>query len=171
MIKLIGEEKAKELPFYPDYLITSMGRVYSKLSKKWLHPVVTDTGYYSVTLTDEFKSRPRKRFKVHILVAKLFCYRESGATQVNHIDNNKLNNNYQNLEWVTPSENRQHYLDFIGEDLNGGTRKMFLTEEKVREIKRLVRSGVSQTQVAKLFNCRREHICNILAGRRWKTID
>ena len=32
---------------------------------------------------------------------------------VNHIDMNKLNNNYKNLEWCTSAENTQKYFDSV----------------------------------------------------------
>ena len=31
--------------------------------------------------------------------------------EINHIDGDKLNNHYKNLEWMTPSENTQHSND------------------------------------------------------------
>lgn len=42
------------------------------------------------------------------MVAKHFCDGYKDNLVVNHKDGNKLNNNYENLEWVTRSENDLH---------------------------------------------------------------
>lgn len=44
---------------------------------------------------------------LHRLVAKTYVKNDNPVrkTEVNHIDHNKLNNDYQNLEWVTHEEN------------------------------------------------------------------
>ena len=59
-------------------------------------------GYYSVNISG-------KTYYVHRLVALYFhpsTYVE--GYQVNHIDGDKSNNNYKNLEWVTGKENMEH---------------------------------------------------------------
>ena len=48
---------------------------------------------------------------VHRLVARAFCDGFEDGLVVNHKDGNKLNNNADNLEWVTASENVQHAHD------------------------------------------------------------
>ena len=48
---------------------------------------------------------------VHRLVARAFCSGFEDGLVVNHKDGNKLNNNADNLEWVTASENVQHAHD------------------------------------------------------------
>jgi hypothetical protein len=56
-------------------------------------------------------SRDTNEFSVsvHILVALLFVPgRTKDKNEVNHIDENKLNFNFQNLEWTTHSENLKH---------------------------------------------------------------
>lgn len=49
-----------------------------------------------------------KFVKIHRLVAETFILNPLGKPCVNHIDGNKLNNNVNNLEWVTISENTMH---------------------------------------------------------------
>ena len=65
----------------------------------------TTTGYWLVVLSKDGKSRTHK---VHRLVAKVFINNPQGKPNVNHIDNNPLNNNVENLEWCTQSENVAH---------------------------------------------------------------
>lgn len=49
--------------------------------------------------------------RVHRIIAETFLSNLEGKDQVNHIDGNKLNNNINNLEWVTASENTKHAFD------------------------------------------------------------
>lgn len=63
------------------------------------------TGYKVVSLC---KNNKMKLVKVHRLVAIAFIDNPDNKPQVNHIDGNKLNNNVDNLEWVTAQENSIH---------------------------------------------------------------
>ena len=64
--------------------------------------------YYTVALAF---MKSLKTFKVHRLVAKHFCEGYKPELHVNHIDGNKLNNHYTNLEWCTHKENAKHAFD------------------------------------------------------------
>lgn len=63
-------------------------------------------GYYSVRLS--VKPNVGKHFRINRLVAQAFVPNPENKAFVNHIDGNKLNNNKENLEWVSPSENSVH---------------------------------------------------------------
>lgn len=53
----------------------------------------------------------KKRFTVHRLVAETFLDKPENATEVNHIDGDKHNNNVSNLEWVTGRGNQVHMME------------------------------------------------------------
>lgn len=95
----------KILMEYPNYIITSDGRVYSKNINNFLVLNHQKSGYVTVGLSNGVK----KDFYVHILVATLYLEPIEGKHKVNHKDRDKSNNNVDNLEWVTESENMFHY--------------------------------------------------------------
>ena len=67
-------------------------------------------GYYQVCVS--LGSRKHKKvIKIHIAVANAFCHKECNNLIVNHKDGNKLNNNKENLEWVTYRENLMHAIE------------------------------------------------------------
>jgi hypothetical protein len=66
---------------------------------------INNSGYLSVRLSKE--GFVVTRF-VHRLIAEAFVPNLQDKPCVNHKDGNKLNNEIDNLEWVTHKENMQH---------------------------------------------------------------
>ena len=92
------------------YQISNLGNIKSLIRKnnkkeKLLKVQISTCGYYKILL---YKNNKSKHFKVHRLIAIHFIPNIYNKEQINHIDGNKLNNNINNLEWVTPKENMQH---------------------------------------------------------------
>jgi len=85
------------------YYIQKNGNVYNSKGKL-LKPDATRK-YLKVSLSSH---NIHKSFTVHRLVALAFIDNPDNKPQVNHIDENKLNNDVTNLEWVTPLENLMH---------------------------------------------------------------
>lgn len=88
------------------YQINNDGQIKNVKTNKILVGDINSAGYKRVTLYTPNK----KRFFIHRLVAEHFCNKPSNYQElvVNHIDGNKLNNNYKNLEFITRSENDLH---------------------------------------------------------------
>ena len=66
-----------------------------------MHPA----GYLYVNL---WKDGKRQTHKVHRLVAISFIPNPCNKQEINHIDEDKTNNNVKNLEWCTHKENINH---------------------------------------------------------------
>ena len=93
------------IPGYGDkYLVRRDGTVKNGKTGKVLTPVKKD-GYLVVRLIHQNKT---KSVKVHRLVAEAFIPNPDNLPVVNHIDGNKANPQFENLEWVSFSENAKH---------------------------------------------------------------
>lgn len=70
-----------------------------------LRPAIDSNGYKRVALMIDGKLVTKK---VHRLIAECFVPNPENKPEVNHIDYNKTNNSFENLEWVTRKENMAH---------------------------------------------------------------
>ena len=124
-------------------------------------------------MVDLCKNGTRKKFLVHRLVADAFVKNPKLNPQVNHIDGNKRNNNYKNLEWVTAKENSQHSIitglkppaakgEFVFSSI--------LKSEDIRIIRKLISDGVAQKDVAKMFGVNKSTIYDIRKKRTWRHV-
>ena len=102
------------------YLISEDGRVYNLKTKRYLKGHLENTGYISVNLNIDNK---KKNYALHRLVAQTFLENPDNLPIVNHKDGNKLNNNVDNLEWVTQSQNRVHAIETKISQLAKGKRE------------------------------------------------
>ena len=100
------------------YQVSNLGRVKSlektvaakngskrTIRQRILKPKTERNGYLRVPLNSKGKI---KFFYVHRLVCKAFHENPKNKPEVNHINENKLDNRAYNLEWVTRKENCNH---------------------------------------------------------------
>jgi len=73
-----------------------------------IKPKLSTDGYCFVNSCKKGKQKP---LYYHRLVAEHFIENHREVTSVNHIDGNKLNNHYSNLEWCTSQENTRHAFE------------------------------------------------------------
>lgn len=97
-----------ELTINKNYLIDENGNVYSVRARKYIKPYNNHAGkgYLYVCLYNG--KNKQGNYAIHRLVAKTFIPNPHNKSHVNHIDGNTINNNINNLEWVTPLENVKH---------------------------------------------------------------
>ncbi|MCP4354360.1 MAG: hypothetical protein GY793_01765 [Proteobacteria bacterium] len=100
------------------YQVSNLGRVKSLKNNEtvFLKLNIDGRGYYKVALSN--KGTP-KTFRVHVLVAEMFLNHTPNGTNkvvVDHINNDRLNNKYSNLQLISNRENSS-------KDKSGGSSK------------------------------------------------
>lgn len=100
------EEIWKDIEGYEGvYQVSNLGRVKRFETGRILKGVKNEYGYLLANLS---KNNIRSTKRIHRLVAEAFIPNPQNKPEVNHIDENKLNNDITNLEWVTSKENLNH---------------------------------------------------------------
>jgi hypothetical protein len=101
------EEIFKTIEGFKNYSVSNLGNVANQKTGKILSPGINTQGYKYVVLSLNGK---RYTKKVHRLVAKAFIENPCNKPIIDHIDNNRTNNNVSNLRFVTKSENGMNRL-------------------------------------------------------------
>lgn len=156
------------------YLISDHGRFKSIGGKyKKIHPDgYTTLGYFD---TGGYKSicmrRPKKReyTRIHVLVAEHFIESPKRYECVNHLDGNKLNNHYLNLEKTTNRKNIQHAVEIGIFNIKGEKHpSVKLTEIQVIEMRRLRKEHkMTHEAIAAKFGVCRRQAGDVINGVNW----
>ena len=168
---------------YEQYFVNERGNIYSSISQKYLKPNITAGGYCTVEL---FRGGKSKRLLVHRIVAAAFIPNPNNLPEVNHKDENPLNNSVSNLEWCDHKYN-----------MNYGTLqqrkreilKEFYSSERIKETARKNGSIMSKPvlqfsrdgnfinrynsakEASKKTGANHSHILECCHGKRYKTVN
>ena len=142
------EEIWKEIPDYPDYKVSNFGNIMSKKygDYRLLTPTPNSDGYLRVGLC---KNNKHSTKRVHRLMAIAFIPNPENLSTVDHIDQNKTNNDLSNLRWAT------NYT----QSMNKSNTRTDILETDPKERHNKLQSGYIQKIIdEKRFYC---ETCNI----------
>ena len=161
------------------YKISNYGRIVSYFynDKGDLLKLGSTSKYKSFSISDR-DGKKITRY-VHRLVAQFFLKKPTEDKEwVIHLDNNKHNNYYKNLRWVTKAEKGVHQLKFTpGWKINqtkGFRAYSKLTESQVKLIKRKINDPNRKTRmkiIAKRYGVSVMQLYRIKSGENWSTVS
>jgi hypothetical protein len=122
-----------------DFIVSDDGQVKNTKTGKILKGSLTG-GYLQVTIG--------WAETIHRLVAKAFIPNPNNKPMVNHKDGDKLNNNVDNLEWVTAQENKEHAI------ING------LCKTSTRKVKKYTLDGELLIEYRSMMDAAYHEGCN-----------
>jgi hypothetical protein len=139
---------------------TSTNGIQRLIRGRDLSPITTSHGYKRLLLADIGFGRKNK--SVHRLVAKAFIPNPDEYDIINHIDGDKENNHYSNLEWCTHLHNITHAI-------NTGVRfhspRQVLTEEDFNE------TDLNYSEIGRMYNCSGNSIKLVVIYISYKHIE
>gem|GEM_PF-734995 len=183
--KIVFDEKEEyflDVPGYEGlYQVSNNGNIKS-LSRKFKNRTyggeimkgsIDRDGYKKVLL---IKDKNKKKYFVHRLVGLAFIENDLSHPVINHKNGNKLDNNADNLEWVTISQNNihalrnglkkpsfKHLLAYVGKGENHNVAK--INEVQVKEIRKLRKEGLSLKNLSQQYNLHQTTISKICTGK------
>lgn len=101
-----NKEIWKTIKDFPNYEVSTHGRVRNKKTGHILKPIPDKDGYLRVHLNTD-----RNVKRVNRLVADAFIPNPENKPHVNHLDGIKSNNCVTNLVWATIKENNDHAIE------------------------------------------------------------
>lgn len=155
----------KEIPGYGHrYLIDKEGNIFSQFTKR-LRKQRNVRGYSTITLLHD---KGKKFTGVHRLVYETFVGPIPEKMEINHIDGNKSNNSFENLEVVTSSENKLHAFRTGLKSLTGEKHNnLKLNDQAIMDI---ITSKEMGKVLAEKYGVCRSMISRVRHGKAWTHI-
>jgi hypothetical protein len=98
----MAEETFRIIKGIENYSVSNLGRVKNNSTDRILKPNIDTRGYYNVKL---YQDGIKLTKNIHKLVGDAFIQNPFNKSCIDHINNNKLDNNVNNLRWVSSQEN------------------------------------------------------------------
>ena len=159
-------EKWKTISNNKNYMVSNAGRI-RHVNDNVDHSTRDNKGYL---VTDLYKDGQRFTHRVHRLVAQEFIPNPDNKPCINHIDGNKHNNNFSNLEWVTKKENCRHaWVNGLAKPSKSMLGRKNPNAGRKGKPFRIVETGeVFETlhECEKVINGNNRHINDCLKGRQ-----
>lgn len=182
----IDAEIWKDIPGWEGFQVSSFGRVRSldrvRIQRQYgtLAPVLykgqirrqsmcPQTGYMKVGLS--LPGAKRKTWNVNVLVCMAFLGPKPPKHEAAHWNGNRADNSLPNLRWATRKDNladRHRHRTVNHGERNGQAR---LTEKQVRAIRDAHSNGVMPKALSLQYGLNPRHVCDIIAGRRWRHVE
>lgn len=146
------------------------GNIWKTKTGKKLKPTLTQKGYLKVST---WVNNLRVYCLVHRAVALAFIPNPNNLPTVNHIDADKTNNFFDNLEWATQKEQLKHAHSlglqtlFYGED-NPNSK---YTSDTIYKVCKLIEDGYRYCDIARKCNVDKSLPANIKHSKIWKHIS
>lgn len=143
------------------YQVSNFGRVKRVTTGRILKGGKDRGGYLRITLC---KNGVTSTKTIHRLVAQAFIPNPENKPEVNHIDENKTNNNVLNLDWMTAKEN-----------INHGTHNERVSKtQSIPIIATNIKTDESKefygaNECARQLGVHQSHITNVLKGKYKQT--
>jgi hypothetical protein len=154
-------EEWKEIPAYPKYMASNLGRIKNKKTGKIKKPFLSKHGYPQASIQ---LVNGKKNIHIHSLVLQTFKGDRPINLESNHKDGNKLNNNVENLEYITKSQNCIHAFRM---NLRR-PRSQKLEKKDVLDIRHFRKSeGVTTKELCKEYGVTQRTIRHIIEGKTW----
>lgn len=129
------------------YKVSECGEVLNTKSNRPMKSYLHGRGYDRISLTSQGLQR---NHYVHRLVGNAFLEPPENVNQnqINHIDGNKNNNHFSNLEWTSPSENFNHAVR------TGLIKNIVLIEEEHKKVMAYlyIHTKLTQSEIADAFD-------------------
>lgn len=113
---------------YPNYSVSNLGRIKSNRRNNIIKTKIEKNGRERIGLRN---GKKRKFFNVHRLVAQAFIPNPYNLPQINHKDENPLNNHVDNLEWCTAKYNINYGTCIQRRSIKSGKKVRCIETNKV----------------------------------------
>lgn len=179
--KDIKDEKWKDVKgFEGSYIVSNHGRIKSldrpliykdgrkgRISGKLIFGTIGNQGYRCIVFPGN------KRCLFHRVVAEAWIGKPDDAKTVNHKDGNKLNNNVDNLEWVTYKTNNAHAREtrLNTQDEHRCNLTKF-SGQLIKAMKNVHKTGkFTYKEIGEMFAMSAYHVGEIIRGESRTYID